>query len=347
MPAPKTRITTDIDYDKRGKQISFLRIPHSDNEHAFAFVPVPIAVVANGDGPTVLLVGGTHGDEYEGQIILRDLIETLEPTGVTGRIIILPALNYLAAQAGKRCWPGDGVNMNRVYPGDPDETPTAALAHYVESVILPLCDVGIDLHSGGHDSEFLPCVYLRKNGDSGFMGTKIEITEAFAAPLTVVVSATSDNRSLLAASDRNGVPMIATELGGMGSISLDALTIGRNGVLRVLHHLGTLSADRCDADRVTTRYVEYKDQRSFTYSTVDGLFEPAVRLGDDVENGELAGRVYAHQDAARPAIDVRFRGSGMVVCRRVPAHVKCGDYVFAVATDAARDALIEEGKHPR
>ena len=68
-----------------------------------------------------------------------------------------------------------------------------------------------------------------------------------------------------------------------------------------------------------------------------------VRLGDHVEEGQLAGRVYSHQDADRPALDVRFRSAGLVVCRRVPAHVKCGDYVFAVATDVARATLIEEG----
>ena len=343
MPAANTRITTEVDYSRHGKQITFLRVPHSDNEHAFAFIPVPIAIVANGEGPTVLLVAGTHGDEYEGQIILRRLIEELQPKDVRGRIIVLPAVNYLAAQTGKRCWPGDGVNMNRAYPGDPDVTPTAALAHYIESVMLPLCDFGLDLHSGGHDSEFLPCVYLRKHGGEDMMRQKVEATEAFAAPLTVVVGATSDNRSLLAAGDRHSVPMLATELGGMASISLDALNIGRAGVLRVLHHLGSLAANPDDSNRVTTRHVEYKDQGAFTYSSVDGVFEPAARLGDHVQAGDLAGRVYSHQDARRPAVDIHFDGPGMVVCRRVPAQVKCGDYVFAVATDVARDSLTQKG----
>ena len=78
-----TRISTDIDYDRSGKQVSFLRLPYSDNQHAFGFIPIPIAVIANGEGPTVALVAGTHGDEYEGQAILRGLIHELTPASVS------------------------------------------------------------------------------------------------------------------------------------------------------------------------------------------------------------------------------------------------------------------------
>ena len=239
MSDPKpTRIHTDVDYARSGKQVSFLRLPHSDNTTPFGFVPIPIAVIGSGNGPTVLLTGGTHGDEYEGQVILRRLIHELDPDTVSGRLIVLPAINYLAAQADARCWPGDNINMNRVYPGDPDVTPTPALAHYVETRLLPMCDFGVDIHSGGRVSDFLPCAYVRHGGADELMQKKIAACDAFAAPLTVVVKKTSDNRSLIAAGDRNGVPMISCELGGIGSISIDAMQVGTRGVYNVLHHLG-------------------------------------------------------------------------------------------------------------
>lgn len=330
-----TRIISDIDYDRPGKQVGVVRIPHSDNNFPYGFVPVPIAVIARGVGPTVLLTGGTHGDEYEGQVILRRMIHELDPGELNGRVIILPAINYLAAQAGRRCWPGDNLNMNRVYPGDPDVTPTPALAHYVESVILPRCDFGVDLHSGGRVAEFLPCVYLRKTDDAELMARKLAATEAFAAPLVVTVAKTSDNRSLIAAGDRSGVPMIATELRGMGSVSLDGLEIGREGVYRVLRHLGVLPEDATHEERPRSRFVEYRDHSAFVYSHVDGLFEPFVALGDTVEAGQPAGCVHSHQDASRPATELQFGCGGLVVSRRVPARVGCGDYVFSVASDVA------------
>ena len=178
----KTRIYTDIDFDQDGRQISFLRVPHSDNNHPVGFVPVPIAVIANGKEPTVLLTGGTHGDEYEGQVILRRLIHELVPESISGRLVVLPAVNYLATQAGTRCWPGDNVNLNRAYPGDPDITPTSALAHYVETQLLTMCDFGIDFHSGGKASVFQPCGYIRHGGSAKLMKKKIAASNAFAAP---------------------------------------------------------------------------------------------------------------------------------------------------------------------
>ena len=56
---------------------------------------------------------------------------------MSGRIIVVPMANFPAAKAGLRTSPIDELNLNRVFPGDPDGTPTQALAHYIDSVLLP------------------------------------------------------------------------------------------------------------------------------------------------------------------------------------------------------------------
>src|SRR3546814_6849872 len=80
------------------------------------------AVIRNGDGPAALLVAGNHGDEYEGQIALRDLARTLEPAAVTGTVIVVPGLNFPAVRAAVRCSPVDGGNMNRSFPRSEEHT---------------------------------------------------------------------------------------------------------------------------------------------------------------------------------------------------------------------------------
>jgi uncharacterized protein len=151
-----TRIFTDIDYNKKGKQIGYLYLPYSVTRSAYGNIAVPIAVIANGRGPTVLLQAGTHGDEYEGQIALCKLIRTLEAGSVAGRVIVLTATNLPAVIAGTRVSPLDGGNLNRAYPGDPDSGPTKAIAHYVDSVIFPMTDYHLDLHSGGSSLDYQP-----------------------------------------------------------------------------------------------------------------------------------------------------------------------------------------------
>ena len=109
----------------------------------------------------MLLTSGVHGDEYEGQVTLSGLIQEIDPADVTGRIIVLPMANYPAAKAGLRTSPIDELNLNRVFPGQADGSPTLMLAHYMQSVLMPLADYALDLHSGGSSLMYLPTVILR------------------------------------------------------------------------------------------------------------------------------------------------------------------------------------------
>jgi hypothetical protein len=118
----KTRIRSDVDFERDGKQVTVLRMEHSVTRSAYGVVPIPIAVVKNGQGPSVLLQAGNHGDEYEGQVVLTRLIRSLEPGQIRGRLIILPAANLPAALEGTRVSPLDAGNLNRSFPGDPTGT---------------------------------------------------------------------------------------------------------------------------------------------------------------------------------------------------------------------------------
>ena len=66
--ATRSRIFHEIDFDKTGKQLGYLRVPQSRDGGAWSTIEVPIAVINGGKGPAVLFTGGVHGDEYEGQI---------------------------------------------------------------------------------------------------------------------------------------------------------------------------------------------------------------------------------------------------------------------------------------
>ena len=75
-PSP---VKSTIDFERDGLQHGFLKLPHSHDESAYGSVMIPISVVKNGEGPTALLTGGNHGDEYEGPIALFDLAQKINP----------------------------------------------------------------------------------------------------------------------------------------------------------------------------------------------------------------------------------------------------------------------------
>ena len=228
--------------------------------------------------------------------------------------------------------------MNRAYPGDAGGTPTFAIAHYVETVLLPMCDAALDLHSGGKASEYLPCAYLVMGGHRGLMAAKIDAVKAFGAPVTAVVSTTADPRSLSGAADRHAVVNLATELGGAGTVGLDALEVGDAGTRRWLAHLGVLDSELAPA-AAPTRFLRTRDRRDFVAAPMDGLFEPRVRLGDEVRAGDVAAIVHPVDDPERDSAEACFSASGVVVCRRVPARAVRGDYLFHVGEPVDEAAL--------
>ena len=116
-PKP-TRLRSEVDYDAEGKQVGYLRMPWSSNISAYGWIGLPIAVISNGRGPTLLLMAGNHGDEYEGQVVLAELIRTLHPKEIRGRLIVMPMANFPAAQAGARVSPR-GRTRGGTSIGDP------------------------------------------------------------------------------------------------------------------------------------------------------------------------------------------------------------------------------------
>ena len=106
-PRPSTAFT-NVDFEKSGKQSGFVMIPHSPHDDAWGVTRIPIGVIKNGTGPTVIMEGGNHGDEYEGPITIAELIRDLDPGRIQGRLILMPSNNVHAAMAGQRTSPIDG-----------------------------------------------------------------------------------------------------------------------------------------------------------------------------------------------------------------------------------------------
>ena len=340
MAVSTRAIACDIDFDRAGKQVSCLRLDHSDNEHAFGFVPIPIAVIAGGKGPTVLLTAGNHGDEYEGQVILRRLIQETRPDSVNGRLIILPALNAPAVAAGTRVSPLDGLNLNRCFPGAADGAPTETIAHFVDSVLLPMCDAGIDLHSGGTTGEVLPCTFLCSHPDRALMARMLDMVEAFGAPDVYVVEGSDWSTGFDTVAQRRGVAFFSTELAGGASLDREALRIGREGVRGVLRHLGVLDGEARAGATPSPRFLKAGDERDSVTAPISGVFEPFCDLGAQVSEGDPAGAVHSLEEPERVPVKLHFTRSGVVVVRRVPARVKPGDHVYHVAREVARDELL-------
>ncbi len=332
-------ISCALDLESDGKRFGSLDLSHSDNENAFATIPIPIVVIANGPGPTVLLTAGNHGNEYEGQVILRRLILETEPDDITGRLIILPALNYPAVIDDARVSPLDGGNLNRCFPGADDAGPTSAIAGFVTQALLPLCDAGIDFHSGGDSADYLACAFLCTCRDRTVFARSLELAEAFGAPYTFVVHGEEAPSGFDPTAQSLGVPFISNELSGGAGVDRLATRIGHKGLNNALVHLGLLPAER-KQESGTTTFLDAMTGSSLVSSPITGICETAVDLGEYVQAGTVAARIYSLEEVDRPPVELKFEAEGIAVVRRLPARVVRGSHIYIVATEIGRDEVL-------
>src|SRR3954451_25301821 len=145
-----------IDWDRPGKATYEVAFPH-DGTWGNVLVPLTVINGHRGPGRSVACFGGTHGNEYEGQVAVRRLAADLEPEVMAGRVVLMPRLNEPACVAGTRVSPLAGGNMNRPFPGDARGTITSRIADFVTRRVFPRVDVVLDMHSAGSGMRFALC----------------------------------------------------------------------------------------------------------------------------------------------------------------------------------------------
>jgi len=325
-------IKSDIDFEKPGLQVSVLRVPYSHDRSGYGFIPIPIAVLNQGPGPTLLLTGGNHGDEFEGPIALMKLMRTLPKLSIRGRLIVIPGLNFPALMAGTRTSPIDRVNLNRAFPGVRNGTLTEMIAHYVDRVLFPLADVAFDIHAGGASTNYLPTLLASWPLEQKKASEYSRLIEEISSPRTLVMDLLGEDRTFGAAAERHGVLFFCGEFGGHAVCDPDGLDLAEKCVQRLMLGLGMVD-DIGEAREAAkgTQLFKVEGDAHYVFSPCAGIFEPAFRLGDDVLAEQIAGWIHDPAHPMKPATSVTFKGEGRVLCTRALALVNAGDCLVHLA----------------
>lgn len=327
-------ISSDVDFERDGVQHGHLKLPYSRDDSAWGSILIPICVVRNGNGPTALMTGGNHGDEYEGPIALLDLARNLQPESIAGRVIILPMLNYPAVRAGRRTSPIDRGNLNRLFPGRADGSVTEKIADYIAQRLLPLADVVLDIHSGGRTLEFLPFAACHQLPDQAELeGRCTAAMTAFGAPYAVKLLEIDSRGMLDTVVEEAGKTFVTTELGGGGTATHSTLSIAKRGIRNVLHHAGILPGA---GDPAPSQMLAVPDERCYVTARHSGMVEFTADLGDSVKKGDLLARIYDLDATGRPPADYRAACDGLLTGRHFPGLVQTGDTLALLAVPLDR-----------
>ncbi|MGU7771655.1 N(2)-acetyl-L-2,4-diaminobutanoate deacetylase DoeB [Burkholderia sp. MR1-5-21] len=334
-------ITPTIDFDAEGEQHGFLKLPYSRDDSAWGAIMIPITVVKHGAGPTVLLTGGNHGDEYEGPVALSKLASELRAHDVCGRVIIVPFMNYPAFRAGTRTSPIDAGNLNRSFPGKPDGTVTEKIADYFQRYLLPLADYVLDIHAGGRTLDFVPFAAIHVLSDPAQQARCEEAMVAFGAPYSMRILELDSVGMFDCAAEEAGKVVVSTELGGGGTSTAKSVAIAERGVRGFLRYAGVLEGDGLTrVEPHMTTLLDVPDISCYMTSEHDGLLEMCRDLGEVVVYGDVLARVYDASRSGVPPVEYRAQRDGIVAARHFPGLVQVGDTVAVVATVVERGIQV-------
>ena len=323
-------ITATIDFDKEGTQHGFLKVPYSSNTSAWGSIMIPITQFKNGDGPTALLTGANHGDEYEGPIALFNLARCTDISNISGRVIIVPAMNFPAFQSCDRVSPIDDINMNRTYPGKPDGTVTQIIADYFSRTLLPMTDIALDIHSGGKTLDCLPFAASHVLDNKDQEAACEAAAKAFGAPYLLKMLELDSDSMYDTQVESMGKTFVTTELGGGGTSTPYTVEIAKRGVNNLLIHAGIMSGKLTPSPSPTI-LLNMPDERSFLCCEHRGLLEPFVSLGDTVKTGDLMAKIYDIDRTNTQPHEYFAKRSGMVIIKHAPSIVNMGDNLFVIA----------------
>ena len=254
-------------------------------------VPV-IELTGAADGPRLTVIAGVHGCEYASMAAVRQWSATLEARQLCGTVRAVPVLNLPAFRARTPfVVPDDGKNLNRCFPGDPAGTLAERLAHAAFTQLIMGSDAFIDAHCGDLPEALEPfCLYEAGPSEDRALALAVAYGLGYVirqqpGPGRAVAGTTS------AAAAEVGIPAITAEAGGCGLIELDAVDLHVRGLNRVLASLGmTDGREGDDAQPVAGKPVMLS-RFIWLRSDADGWWQPAVRPGDSVADGQLLGTV--------------------------------------------------------
>jgi uncharacterized protein len=313
------------------KATGFLEVPAG----ADPATNIPVAVV-NGvqPGPVLALVSGAHGTEYTSIIALETLILDLDPSQLTGTVIILPLVNLPSfEQKVPHVNPVDNKSMNRFYPGKAGGTQTERASFLITREVVDRCDYLIDFHGGDLDESLRPYSYWVISGRAQQDATSKEMTLAFGLDHIIIsddrpkdLNATKylDNTAVM-----RGKPAVTVEAGYAGTVETDDVALLAQGTLSVMRYLKMLPGAPHPIENPV-----WIQSLSDVNSPETGIFYPLVKRGTYVQAGMNLG--YVTDYVGKILFEARTPVSGIVLHICAVPSMKKGDNIANIGVLAAK-----------
>lgn len=294
---------------------------------------IPVIVVHGAKpGPCLWVDACIHGDEPEGTFTCQTLARRVSAADLSGTLVLVPAMNVPAYEAGQRGNPLDtfSYDMNRIYPGRAEGYLTERVAWAHAQWMKSVADMEISIHSGGAHSYLSETIFVSEDDKS------VELAKAMGRGWDVVLSAISPKGNPMAVMLEAGKTGITVELGGRPATSpeemkrVEATLV--EAIVNVMRHHGMLAGTPHYPD------VRWKGVQEALLAPASGLFVPAegVACKKAMKKGDAIARIVdiwgdTQAELSAPA-------DGLIFGLRALANVTTGDWCcFYAKLNGTRD----------
>lgn len=253
-------------------EIAIARLP----THTLIHLPVFIRS-SKEDGPVVLISGGVHGDEINGVVAVKKMLEENLFVPKKGTLIYIPLVNVYGFLSNSRTFP-DGRDLNRSFPGSNKGSLASQIAHIITTQIIPNIDIGVDIHTGGRMISNYPQIRVDFKDKKG-----VEMAKAFGAHFTI--NSSYIDRSFRKEAFKEQKTILVYE--GGESMRLDDFAVEEAiaGTTRLLQYLGMI-------DEVIPKKVSLVvKESSWVRAKISGIFIPTIKLGEPVKKGQVIAKI--------------------------------------------------------
>ncbi len=243
-------------------------------------IDLPIFIrSAKEEGPVVLISGGVHGDEINGVVTAKRLLEEVDDnlTLLKGTLIFIPLVNIYGFLSNSRTFP-DGRDLNRSFPGSKKGSLAGRIAFILNEQIIPQIDYGVDFHTGGRMLSNYPQIRVDYSDKKA-----LELAKAFGTHY--VLNSKYIEKSFRKAAFKAKKRILVYE--GGESMRLDdyAIEEGVSGTKRLLASLHMIENQSAPQPTI------FLKESNWVRARASGIFNASVKLGDSIKKGQILARI--------------------------------------------------------
>jgi predicted deacylase len=290
-------------------EIAIARLP----SHTLIHLPVFIRS-SKEDGPVVLISGGVHGDEINGVVAVKKMLEENLFVPLKGTLIFIPLVNVYGFLSNSRTFP-DGRDLNRSFPGNNKGSLASQIAHILTTQIIPNIDYGIDIHTGGRMLSNYPHVRVDFKDKKG-----LELAKAFGPHF--IVNSPHIDKSFRKEAYKDKKSILVFE--GGESMRLDDFAVEEaiGGTTRLLRYLGMIDETVLGNDSLIVK------ESSWVRAKISGIFIPTIKLGDPVKKGQVIAKI--SDPYGQVKVPVKSTSKGFVIGLNNLPVINAGDALVHV-----------------